>query len=167
MTHPLVNQLAFVRSEFQRCLKGLGEEDAVKRIQPMNCISWIIGHLANQENTYWVYLGQEKVIHAHLRELVGYGKPATTPPLVEMQSIWQEVTVEADKFLNSLTAHDLLQHFNHKRRQLEESIGTMLYRNIYHYWFHTGEAHAIRQVLGHENLPDFVGNMQQFPYQPE
>jgi uncharacterized damage-inducible protein DinB len=167
MTHPLVNQLAFVRSEFQRCLKGLGEEDAVKRIQPMNCISWIIGHLANQENTYWVYLGQEKVIHAHLRELVGYGKPATTPPLVEMQSIWQEVTVEADKFLNSLTAHDLLQHLNHKRRQLEESIGTMLYRNIYHYWFHTGEAHAIRQVLGHENLPDFVGNMQQFPYQPE
>jgi hypothetical protein len=35
----------------------------------------------------------------------------------------------------------------------------MLLRNIYHYWYHTGEAHAIRDMLGHKNLPEFVGEM--------
>jgi hypothetical protein len=49
--HPLVTQLRFARSEFQRCLDGVSAEDAVHRFGPMNCISWIVGHLANQENT--------------------------------------------------------------------------------------------------------------------
>ena len=45
-----------------------------------------------------------------------------------------------------------------------ESIGTLLLRNIYHYWFHTGEAHAIRQMLGHRDLPQFVGDMAAVRY---
>ena len=45
-----------------------------------------------------------------------------------------------------------------------EDIGTTLLRNIYHYWFHTGEAHAIRQQLGHRDLPEFVGDMSRVLY---
>jgi hypothetical protein len=40
-------------------------------------------------------------------------------------------------------------------------------RNMYHYWFHMGEAHAIRQMLGHSHLPQFVGDMSEALYQPE
>ena len=43
----------------------------------------------------------------------------------------------------------------------------MIYRNTYHYWHHLGEAHAIRQMLGHQNLPEFVGDMSQALYRPE
>ena len=50
MTHPLVDQLRFTRSEFVRSLKGVSENDAERRLLPMNCISWIVGHLAHQEN---------------------------------------------------------------------------------------------------------------------
>jgi hypothetical protein len=167
MTHPLVKQLYFARSEFQRCLDGLPEEDGARRILPMNCISWIVGHLALQENSYWNYLGQENIIYPHLRGLVGSGMPASTPSLAEMQSAWQDITAQANGFLVNLSTTSLQEHFTHKGRELEESIGTMLHRNIYHYWFHTGEAHAIRQVSGHTNLPDFVGNMEGFFYQPE
>jgi len=52
-------------------------------------------------------------------------------------------------------------------RRDPESVGTMLYRNTYHYWFHTGEAHAIRQMLGHGELPQLVGNMSAALYRPE
>ena len=45
MTHPLVTQLRFARSEFVRCLEGVSDEDARSRIMPMNCISWMVGHL--------------------------------------------------------------------------------------------------------------------------
>jgi hypothetical protein len=37
----------------------------------------------------------------------------------------------------------------------------------YHYWFHMGEGHAIRQMLGHGELPQFVGNMSAALYRPE
>ena len=46
-----------------------------------------------------------------------------------------------------------------------ESTGTLLQRVIYHQWFHNGEVQAIRQLFGHENLPQFVGNIgEEAPY---
>ncbi|NHZ72466.1 MAG: DinB family protein, partial [Aquificales bacterium] len=102
-----------------------------------------------------------------LGELVGYGKPASTPPLADMWATWQEITITADAYLDTLTAAMLETHFEFRGKQAPENIGTMLLRNLYHYWFHTGEAHAVRQQLGHTNLPQFVGNMETAVYHPE
>ena len=60
--HPLVAQLRFTRSEFVRCLKGVSAEDALRRLEPMNCISWIVGHLAAQEQFLWIYAAQGRVL---------------------------------------------------------------------------------------------------------
>ncbi len=159
MTHPLVVQLRFARSEFVRCLEGVKDDDARKRLGLMNSISWMIGHMANQEHFYWCILGQEKFVAPGLNDRVGTGKPASTPPLDEMWDVWKLVTDTADPFLDSLKADQLTTFMEYNGRPARESIGTMIQRNIYHYWFHTGEAHAVRQQLGHEGLPQFVGNM--------
>lgn len=53
MPHPLVAQLCFARSEFVRALDGVSEADGIRRLKPMNCIAWNVGHLASQEQTYW------------------------------------------------------------------------------------------------------------------
>jgi hypothetical protein len=165
--HPLVTQLRFVRSEFVRCLDGVSAEDAVHRFEPMNCISWIVGHLANQEHRYWVVAGQGQMLVPGLNERVGYGQPASTPPLDQMWATWHTVTQAADRFLDTLTSEKLETHLAWQGEPLAESTGTMLLRNIYHYWFHTGEAHAIRQMLGHGELPQFVGSMAAAIYRPE
>lgn len=167
MPHPLVVQLRFVRSEFVRCLEGVSAEDGIHRFEPMNCVSWIVGHLANQENGYWVLFAQGRQLAPGLNELVGFGKPATTPSLDEMWALWREVTAAADVYLDTITVEMLQTYLEWQGTTRQESVGTMLYRNIYHYWFHTGEAHAIRQMLGHKDLPQFVGNMSQALYQPE
>lgn len=67
MTIPLVTQLRFARSEFMRCLEGVSPDDAVQRLLPMNCISWIVGHLANQEHRYWVMFAQGKNVAPHCK----------------------------------------------------------------------------------------------------
>jgi hypothetical protein len=104
MPHPLVLQLRFARSEFQRALVGLTDDEARRRFLPMNCISWNIGHLAWQEQRCWLWRAQ----------------------------------------------------------------GQILLRMIYHYWYHTGENMAIRQMPGHTGLPDFVGDSDgEAPYRPE
>jgi hypothetical protein len=166
-THPLVTQLRFTRNEFVRCLEGVSDEDAIHRFEPMNCISWIIGHLATQENFYWVWWGQGKRMAPNLYKLVGHGQPASTPPLDEMWDVWRTITAAADAYLDTLTTDVLLTHFERDGESSSETIGTMLHRNIYHYWFHLGEAHAIRQMLGHTNLPQFVGDMSAALYRPE
>jgi uncharacterized damage-inducible protein DinB len=167
MTHPLVTQLRFTRSEFLRCLEGISDEDARHRFEPMNCISWIIGHLAVQENAYWVLWAQGKTIAPELHKRVGWGYPPSTPPLDEMWAVWREITRTADEFLDTLATEKLQTHLEWQGEPRPESIGTLLYRNIYHYWYHTGEAHAIRQMLGHTDLPQFVGNMSEALYHPE
>jgi uncharacterized damage-inducible protein DinB len=164
MTHPLVIQLRFARSEFVRCLEGLSDEDARVRLGPMNSISWMIGHLANQEHFYWCIMAQEKFVAPGINDLVGTGKPASTPPLAEMWDVWKQVTETADPFLDSLAVDQLTLHMDFSGRTARESTGTMLLRNIYHYWFHTGEAHAVRQLLGHGDLPQFVGSMEAAVY---
>jgi len=165
--HPLVTQLRFARSELVRCLDGISAADAVRRLEPMNCISWIVGHLANQEHRYWVLLAQGQSVTQGLNDLVGFGKPASTPPLDEMWETWRTVTGAADEFLDTLTPEMLHRHPAWKGKTVDESYGTLLMRNIYHYWFHTGEAHAIRQLLGHGELPQFVGDMAAAAYRPE
>src|SRR5512138_393818 len=67
--HPLVVQLRFTRSEFLRCLAGVDDQDARRRFQPMNCISWMVGHLADQEHRYWITMAEGKVLFPELNDL--------------------------------------------------------------------------------------------------
>lgn len=46
-------------------------------------------------------------------------------------------------------------------------VGNSILRVTYHYWFHTGEVVAIRQLLDHRDRPEFVGDIDaQAPYRP-
>ncbi len=168
MPHPLVVQLRFTRSEFQRALAGISDAEARQRFLPMNCISWNIGHMAWQEQRYWLTLMQGQTPLPHINELVGYGRPACTPPLAEMWEAWQTITQSVDPFLDTLTIQKLQEPIPTSDPQFFVTAGTLMQRVIYHYWYHTGENAAIRQMLGHTNLPEFVGNIDdEAPYRPE
>ena len=167
MPHPLVTQLRFARSELVRCLDGVSGEEARHRFEPMNCISWIVGHLASQEHFYWVLAAQGQNLAPDLYPLVGYGQPPSRPPLADMWAVWRTVTGAADEYLDTLATEQLTTYLEWNGEPMPESIGTRLLRNTYHYWFHIGEAHAIRQLLGHPDLPQFVGDMSGAVYRPE
>jgi uncharacterized damage-inducible protein DinB len=85
-----------------------------------------------------------------------------------MRAAWREVTEAADAYLDTVTGETLSEHFSWKGRPVRESAGTLMLRVIYHYWFHTGEVLAIRQLLGHRELPEFVGDIgAKGPYRVE
>ena len=167
MVHPLVLQLRFTRSEFNRGLVGLSDADACRRIESMNCISWNIGHLAWQEQRYWLQRLQSKTLLPELDTLFCYGCPPATPPLDEMSQAWRTIIAATDPFLDTLTAADLLQNrtFQTGSASITTSAGNLMQRVIYHYWYHNGENQAIRQLLRHQGLQDFVGNIDdEAPY---
>lgn len=168
MTHPLVSQLRFTRSEFLRAIKGVGEEEARQRFLPMNCISWNVGHLAWQEQRYFLHYGQGQTLLPEIQVNFAYGAPGSTPELKEMLAAWQTITQAADPWLDSLTTEKLLENVVSMGKPLAPKYGNLLQRLIYHYWYHLGENMAIRQQLGHTHLPDFVGNIDdKAPYRPE
>jgi hypothetical protein len=167
MAHPLVLQLYFARKEFKRGLVGVTAEEALRRFLPMNCISWNVGHLAWQEQRYWLTHMQGLTPIPELNELVGYSRPACTPPLDEMWAAWEQVTQAAEPFLAGLTAETILQPYIYEGKATEYPVGSRMQRVLYHYWYHTGENAAIRQMLGHTNLPEFVGDIEdEAPFLP-
>ena len=168
MAHPLVEQLRFARSEFRRGLEGLSEEDAQRRVMPMNCISWNIGHLAWQEQRYWLTRAQGETPRPDVNERFASGGLATTPSLEEAWEAWREITEAADPWLDAATTETFQSNVTIDGKPSEYIFGSLLQRTIYHYWYHTGENAAIRQNLGHAGLPDFVGDIDtEAPYRPE
>lgn len=168
MPHPLVAQLHFTRSEFKRALAGVSEADASQRFLPMNCISWNVGHLAWQEQRYFVFFAQKQMPLPRINDLFAYGAPASTPPLHEMWTAWDTITQAADHWLAALTSEILLEQVVIEGQPAPYIFGSLLQRVIYHYWYHIGENLAIRQMLEHVDLPEFVGDIDhEAPYQAQ
>lgn len=168
MVHPLVDQLRFTRSEFMRGIRGISDADARRRIEPMNAIGWNVGHLAWQEQQYFVtWPTGERPFPDIDREFIS-GGPPSTPALARVLDAWRAITAAADPWLDGLTSDDLDRHVVSGGRELQRRYGDLLQRVIYHYWYHTGENAAIRQALGHAKLPQFVGSIDtKAPYRPD
>jgi DinB superfamily len=165
--HPRVEQLRFARAEWLRGLEGLSDDDGVRRLEPMNSISWMVGHLAWHEGLLWLQRGQGLAGDPDL-DAVANGAPASTPPLDSMAAAWRRVIERADPYLEGLSTDDLLAPLPHDGRPNAPTIGSQLQRITYHYWSHIGEASAVRQILGHTDLPQFVGPIERLaPYRPE
>jgi len=168
VAHPLVEQLGFTRTEWLRGLEGVSDEDAARHFGPMNCISWIVGHLAWQEQRYFLIRAQGKILFPELNVAYAYGAPMSTPALSDTLRIWHQVTQSNQPYLDTLTTQSLEQELPLDGKPVGQSIGSAMRRMTYHYWYHIGESQAIRQMLGHTGLPEYVGNIETLaPYRSE
>ena len=168
MTHPLIDQYHFTRREWLRGLAGLSEQDGAHHFGPMNCISWIVAHLAWHEQRYWLEFAQGETLFPNLNVTYAYGAPMSTPSLQASLDIWHAVSQAANPYLNSLTTDALQGDLLRDGKSVGQSVGSALLRVNYHYWFHIGEIQAIRQMLGHADLPEYVGDIEtEAAYRPE
>jgi hypothetical protein len=159
--HTLVDMLHITWKEFDRNLTGLNDEDARRRIEPMNSISWIIAHVANQHQTFFNAWVKGKEIKPEYFPY-GYGSPPSQPPLDEALNLWRTACLDADVWLKSAVDSSMVE-IPVGASPRGESMGTLLTRCIFHTWCHLGEISSIRQVLGHKP-PEFV-NMYNWKYQ--
>jgi hypothetical protein len=168
MAHPLVDQFRFTRMEWLRGIEGVTEEDGARHFGQMNCISWIVGHLAWHEQRTFLQRTQNMVLYPKLNEVFAFGAPMSTPSFKEMLETWQAISQAADPYLDSLTTEILLTDLLLKGESVGQTRGSALRRITYHYWFHTGEILAIRQMIGGKDLPEYVGDIEsEAPYRPE
>ena len=132
-----MEQLRFTRAEVERAMRGTPDADAERRLVPMNSIGWIVGHLAWQEQRYWLTRAQGLTPVPLLDEVVPNGGPATTPALRQMRAARRAVMAAADPWLDALTTDDLMAELPPPGPR--RTIGDALQRVIYHQWFHAGE----------------------------
>ena len=168
-THPLVDQVRFTRSEWLRALDGVSDKDAKVHHGQMNSIGWIVGHLAWQEQRYFLIRPQKTMLRKDIQARFTTGGKMSTPELAETLAAWQQITSAADSFLDTLTTARLVRDLPlPKGKRSGQTLGSAIRRLTYHYWFHIGEIMAIRQLLKQKRLPQYVGAIeQQAPYRAE
>jgi hypothetical protein len=163
MAHPRVDQLRFARSEWLRGLAGLTETDAGIRFLPMNSIAWMVGHMAWHERQCWMRRARGIKVEPSL-DAFATGRRATTPSFAKVQAAWERVIADADSYLDTLTTADLERRLAHDTREHPPTVGSQIQYVTYHYWAHIGEVSAVRQLLGHAGLAEYVGD---FPPEAE
>ena len=178
----LPHELAqFALFEFERGLEGLSEEDAQRRLDKadgtqMNAISWTVGHIAWQ----WTNLSTRAARalpenadadpYAELSRRVYRFRSATDDPsppsLAEALALFQEMKttlgwleVADPRVMTAVPSHPdyaLTPERNHIASR-HETIGTATIRNTYHTLIDVGDTIAVREILGHPEIP-FISN---------
>jgi hypothetical protein len=134
----------------------------------MNCISWTVGHLAWQEQRYFLQRPQGRILYPDLNLTYAYGAPMSTPRLSDTLAMWHEVVRASAPYLDGLTTADLVAELLLEGKEVGQTVGSAMHRITYHYWYHIGEIQAMRQMSGHRSLPEYVGDLEkEAPYQPE
>jgi hypothetical protein len=134
----------------------------------MNCIGWTVGHLAWQEQRYFLQRAQGRLLFPDLNTTYAYGAPMSTPSLADTLRTWHQVIQASQPYLDSLTTKSLEQELPLDGKPVGQSSGSAMRRMTYHYWYHIGEIQAIRQMLGHAALPEYVGDIETLaPYRSE
>jgi len=168
MIHPLIEQFRFTRREWLRGLEGVTEEDGARHFGQMNCISWIVGHLAWHEQRSFLQRPQNIILFPNLNKVFAFGAAMSTPSLKAMLETWHTITQASEPYLDSLTTEILLTNLLLNGEPTRQTRGSALRRITYHYWFHLGEILAIRQMIGGKDLPEYVGDIEgEAPYRPE
>jgi len=159
--HHLVRYLQHARRELRRAVDGMTAADLERRVGGINSVAWMVGHLAAQEQGYWLTSRGEP----QLADLDAYrrGRPDTPPAFEGLFAAWESITAAADGWLVGLSAQDLRSHLPGRRLFEQENIGTLLTRTSGHYYLHIGQITAVRRLLD-ASVPPFVGSQEGAEY---
>ncbi len=157
--HHLVRYVQHVRRELLRAIEGMEVADLERRVGGINSVAWMVGHLAWQEQAYWLLARGEPAATPVDLQLLASGRPRaeTIPAFDELLEAWRQVTTTADAWLVTLDADDLLRHLEGRKLYELENVGTLLTRVIGHYYLHIGQITAVRKLLDLP-VPAFVGS---------
>jgi hypothetical protein len=155
VAHHLVRYLQHARRELRRAVDGMTVPDLERRVGGINSVAWMVGHLAAQEQRFWLTSRGEPEL-ADL-DAYGRGRPDAPPAFEALFAAWERITVAADGWLVGLSGQDLLTHLPGRQLFEQENIGTLLTRTSGHYYLHIGQITAVRRLLD-DPVPSFVGS---------
>ena len=148
----------FAIAEFRRGLEGLTPDEARTRVPKagageMNAITWIAGHVS----THWLSVAALAAGHARPEDAGRFAgaNADPTPPELETMLARLDAARSATREWLAAAADELLAQPMGGRAG-GENLGEGVLRATLHTWFHAGEVNAVRQMLGHAEIP-FVG----------
>ena len=150
----LVRLLWDAFDELERVAEALPAPGRGRAIGRLNAGSWIVAHLAKQQDDYWNRGAQGLEADAWLLDQrVGFGDEPSVPDFAEALAAWGRVRARAVPWLRALRSEDLDAAAGGATfRGREQTAGDLLARSVGHCFAHTGELAAIASLVGAPDL---------------
>jgi uncharacterized damage-inducible protein DinB len=157
MTPIVSHAVLAVREDLLRALEGLDDRSGALRLGGLNEAAWIVAHLAEQEQRYWLAsFGLPEVAP----EVAPYRRGRSDEPLTLSEALdaWQRVAAATAPRLRRLGAEELERRAPDPTVASGERLDVMCLRVFGHYYLHIGQITAVRRWLG-LSVPPFVGRL--------
>lgn len=150
----LVRLLWDAFDELERVAEALPTPGQGRAIGRLNAGSWVVAHVAQQQEAYWCTGAQGLDPDAWLAGVeVGFGSEPSVPDYRESLAAFARIRAAAIPYLRSLRAEDLdmvMESAGGSRRG--ETVGDLLVRSVGHLFVHTGELATIASLVGAPDL---------------
>jgi hypothetical protein len=146
MTHALIGQFLLTNDQVNKYYFDLSDDDIKAVFKPINCIGWLIGHMA-LGNYQFLFKNIGNVIPEDAK-LYGNGQPHSTPDKNFILNMWEDSADNLKKWIINVSDDDLINNMTGKMKDEKVNLGTDLSRMMFHTWNHLGEIASVRQLLG-------------------
>lgn len=146
----LVRLLWDAYDEVERVAGALPTPGQGRAIGRLNAGSWIVAHVAQQQEAYWCTGAQGLEPDEWLAGLdVGFGSEPSVPDYAESLAAFGRVRARAIPYLRSLRDGDLDSIMESSRGSGgAPTVGDLLVRSVGHLFVHTGELATIASLVG-------------------
>ena len=150
----VVRLLCDAFDELERVAEALPAPGRGRAIGRLNAGSWIVAHLAKQQDDYWNAGAQGRDPDAWLLDQrVGFGDEPSVPDFAAAVAAFARVRAGAIPYLRSLRDEDLAAVVRRSSSSgVEQTAGQLLARSVGHCFAHTGELAAIASLVGAPDL---------------
>lgn len=146
----LVRLLWDAYDEVERVAGALPTPGQGRAIGRLNAGSWIVAHVAQQQEAYWCTGAQRLDPDEWLAGLdVGFGSEPSVPDYAESLAAFGRVRARAIPYLRSLRDVDLDSVMESSAGSgRAPTVGDLLVRSVGHLFVHTGELATIASLVG-------------------
>ncbi|CAN5708296.1 hypothetical protein BH23DEI1_BH23DEI1_08520 [soil metagenome] len=157
MAQLIARILLSARTDLLRALDGLDDAHGALRLGGLNEPAWIVAHLAEQEQRYWLRAFRAAAVAPEL-DHYRRGRPERVMPLSQAVDTWLRVAAATESRLLDLVEPELARGAPDPSAGPTETVGVMCLRVFGHYYLHLGQLTAFRRWLGLP-VPTFVGRL--------
>jgi hypothetical protein len=157
MAQLITRILLAARTDLLRAVDDLDDTHGALRLGGLNEAAWMVAHLAEQEQRYWLSAFREPPLAP---ELAAYrrGRPDEVMPLSRAIDTWLAVASVTEPLLLGLKETELARPAPDPSVGPSEHVGVMCLRVFGHYYLHIGQLTAVRRWVGLP-VPAFVGRL--------
>ncbi|MBA30388.1 MAG: hypothetical protein CL905_00875 [Dehalococcoidia bacterium] len=142
----IIDQYRITNNQVLNYIDDVTDEESKLIFEPLNCISWTLGHLARYNNLTFAARSRGVEIPNEFKDFEN-GAPHSQKDLSYVKGLWHKTLSDTEKFLDGLNENDLVKVLDNDSYNVD-NLGTVMTRMIFHSWNHLGEIASVRQLIG-------------------